>query len=85
MTKGVVCSIRYGRTVVNGIETMPLRAAARAFLSALDDAGRAAAVSEFGTPDRKVWTYLPGPRPGVASATSRMRPAVRSASCSMSP
>jgi Protein of unknown function (DUF3500) len=66
MTKGVVCSVRYGRTVVNGIGTMALRAAARAFLSALDDAGRAAAVSEFGTPDRKVWTYLPGPRPGVA-------------------
>ena len=43
-----------------------LRATARRFIDALDDAGRTAALSEFDTSDRKVWTYLPGPRPGVA-------------------
>jgi Protein of unknown function (DUF3500) len=43
-----------------------LRVTARRFVDALDDAGRKAALSEFGTSDRKVWSYLPGPRPGVA-------------------
>ena len=43
-----------------------LRATARRFVDALDDAGRTAAMADFDTADRKVWTYLPGPRPGVA-------------------
>jgi Protein of unknown function (DUF3500) len=51
--------------VVDRIGTVALREAARAFLSELDDAGRAAAVADFRSRDRKVWTYLPGPRPGV--------------------
>lgn len=45
--------------------TEVLRGAARAFLDTLDEAGRAAAVTKFDVPDRKAWTYLPGPRPGV--------------------
>jgi hypothetical protein len=49
-----------------GEPAVVLRATTRRFLDALDGAGRAAAVSHFGTADRKVWTYLPGPRPGVA-------------------
>jgi hypothetical protein len=49
-----------------GEPTTLLRATARRFLDALDDAGRVAAVAEFGAADRKVWTYLPGRRPGVA-------------------
>jgi hypothetical protein len=52
--------------VVEGRRTSALRAAARSFVVSLGEAGRAAALSEFDTPDRKVWTYLPGPRPGVA-------------------
>jgi hypothetical protein len=43
-----------------------LRTTARRFLDALDQAGRDAAVAPFAAADRKVWTYLPGPRPGVA-------------------
>ena len=35
-------------------------------MDALDNAGRAAAMADFDTADRKVWTYLPGARPGVA-------------------
>ena len=46
--------------------TEALRTTARQFLDALNPAGRAAAVSPFAVDDRKVWTYLPGPRPGVA-------------------
>ncbi len=46
--------------------TADLRAAAREFLDGLDTAGRHAALAPFGVDDRKVWTYLPGPRPGVA-------------------
>ena len=46
--------------------TAVLRAAARQFLDRLDAAGRAAAAAPFSTADRTVWTYLPGPRPGVA-------------------
>jgi hypothetical protein len=37
----------------------------RRFLDALDESGRAAGVADFTAADRKVWTYLPGPRPGV--------------------
>ncbi|HEY6741451.1 MAG TPA: DUF3500 domain-containing protein [Lapillicoccus sp.] len=43
-----------------------LRATARRFVDALDEAGRTVAMADFDTADRKVWTYLPGPRPGVA-------------------
>ena len=46
--------------------TEALRTTARQFLDALDEAGRDAAVAPFAVDDRKVWTYLPGPRPGVA-------------------
>ena len=46
--------------------TAPLREAAAAFVAALDEAGRRAALSPFDTPDRQEWTYLPGPRAGVA-------------------
>jgi hypothetical protein len=46
--------------------TAVLRASARRFLDGLDEPGRAAAVAPFTTPDRREWTYLPGPRPGVA-------------------
>jgi hypothetical protein len=46
--------------------TAVLRAAARQFLDRLDAAGRAAAAAPFSTADRTEWTYLPGPRPGVA-------------------
>jgi hypothetical protein len=46
--------------------TALLRPAAQHLLDALDEAGRAAAVAPFGTEDRKDWTYLPGPRPGIA-------------------
>src|SRR5438045_1653656 len=56
--------VSYGRAV--GDPAKALRATARRFVDELDDAGRAAALADFATPDRKVWTYLPGSRPGVA-------------------
>jgi hypothetical protein len=46
--------------------TAVLRAGTRRFLESLDEPGGAAAVAPFGTADRTEWTYLPGPRPGVA-------------------
>jgi hypothetical protein len=46
--------------------TEALRTTARQFLDALDEAGRDVAVAPFAVDDRKVWTYLPGPRPGIA-------------------
>ncbi len=46
--------------------TAALREAAVAFVAALGEAGRQAALSPFGTDDRQEWTYLPGSRPGVA-------------------
>lgn len=46
--------------------TADIREAARRFVATLDAAGRAAALAPFETVDRRVWTYLPGPRPGVA-------------------
>ena len=39
-----------------------------AFLDHLDAAQREQAIVEFDTPDRKVWTYLPGDRPGLKLA-----------------
>ncbi len=46
--------------------TALLRTTARAFLDTLGQAGRAAAVAPFAAADRTEWTYLPGPRPGIA-------------------
>ena len=46
--------------------TAVLRTAARRFLDGLDTTGRAEATAPFAAAERKVWTYLPGPRPGVA-------------------
>lgn len=43
-----------------------LRATAVAFLAALDPEQRAAATAPFDVADHRVWTYLPGPRPGLA-------------------
>lgn len=43
-----------------------LREAALAFVAALDEAGRHAALAPFDSPDRREWTYLPGSRAGVA-------------------
>ncbi|MQA98537.1 MAG: DUF3500 domain-containing protein [Streptosporangiales bacterium] len=42
-----------------------MRAAGAAFLDALDDAGREAVGRPHTDEDRRVWTYLPGDRPGV--------------------
>ncbi len=42
-----------------------MRDTAARLAASLDDAARSAGVVEFGAPDRQVWTYLPGPRPGV--------------------
>lgn len=46
--------------------TRELREAAAAFVAALDEPGQRAALGPFETPDRLEWTYLPGPRAGVA-------------------
>ena len=48
------------------MSTDSLRQAAASFVAALDPAGRTAALAPFDTPDRREWTYLPGPRAGVA-------------------
>ena len=45
-----------------------MRAAAIAFLEALDEQQRGRARAPFDTPDHREWTYLPGPRPGVMLA-----------------
>lgn len=42
--------------------------AAEAFLGTLDPAQRAAATAPFDVEDHREWTYLPGPRPGMALA-----------------
>lgn len=46
--------------------TAAMREAAAAFVGTLSQEGRRAAVAPFDTRDRREWTYLPGPRPGVA-------------------
>ena len=51
---------------MSGDTIATLRAAAAAFVAALDEAGRRAALNAFDTEDRREWTYLPGPRAGVA-------------------
>ena len=43
-----------------------MRAAASAFLASLDEPGRAAAQTRLDADDAQEWTYLPGPRPGLA-------------------
>src|SRR5690606_9054165 len=43
-------------------------AAARAFVSSLDAAQRSQATAPFEAADRRRFTYLPGPRPGLALA-----------------
>ncbi|TDE39917.1 DUF3500 domain-containing protein [Nonomuraea mesophila] len=49
-----------------------MRQAVLGFLSSLDTERRAAATAAFGSPERRQWSYLPGPRPGlmVAEMTS---------------
>ena len=42
-----------------------MRESAARLVASFDDDARAAGLSPFGSPDRRVWTYLPGPRPGV--------------------
>ncbi len=46
--------------------TTAVRAAAEAFVATLDPEGRRVASAPFDTGDRREWTYLPGPRAGVA-------------------
>ena len=43
-----------------------ITAVVRAWLDGLDDAQRARASFPFASPERFVWTYLPGPREGLA-------------------
>jgi hypothetical protein len=52
-----------------------MAAAASAFLTSLDPDQRAKATAAFDTDDHRAWTYLPGPRPGLALAdmTERQR------------
>lgn len=45
-----------------------MREAAVAFLTSLDAAQSGQARAAFETPDHREWTYLPGPRPGLALA-----------------
>ncbi len=42
-----------------------MRDLAGRLVDGLDETTRAAAIAPFETPDRRTWTYLPGPRPGV--------------------
>ena len=45
------------------------------FLGSLDTEQKAAAMAAFGSPERTTWSYLPGPRPGLAlvAMTSRQQ------------
>jgi hypothetical protein len=45
-----------------------MREAATAFIDALRPRQRATAVGPFESPDHREWTYVPGPRPGLALA-----------------
>jgi hypothetical protein len=45
-----------------------MAAAARAFIDSLEPAQRSQAHGAFDAPDRREFTYLPGPRPGLALA-----------------
>jgi hypothetical protein len=42
-----------------------MRDTAARLLSSFDEEARSAGLAPFHTPDRQVWTYLPGPRPGL--------------------
>jgi hypothetical protein len=48
--------------------TQAMTARVRGFLDALDDVQRGLATAEFGAPEHRRWTYLPGERPGLALA-----------------
>lgn len=48
--------------------TDAMRAAATAFLAALEPGQRARAQAAFDVPEHREWTYLPGPRPGIPLA-----------------
>ncbi|MEQ7123349.1 DUF3500 domain-containing protein [Actinopolymorpha sp. B11F2] len=52
-----------------------MASAASAFLTSLDPEQRSQATAAFDTDDHRAWTYLPGPRPGLALAdmTERQR------------
>ena len=60
--------------------TQAMTARVRGFLDALDDLQRGRATGEFGTPDHRQWTYLPGERPGLglAEMTAEQRESVLS-------
>lgn len=45
-----------------------MRAAAAAFLDSLSPEQKSQATAPFDSPDHREWTYLPGPRPGLALA-----------------
>jgi hypothetical protein len=45
-----------------------MRSAAAAFIDSLSSEQRAVATAPFEAPDREVWTYLPGDRPGLRIA-----------------
>lgn len=45
-----------------------MRATAATFLASLEPGQRAAATAAFDAADHRVWTYLPGPRPGLPLA-----------------
>ncbi|HET8598897.1 MAG TPA: DUF3500 domain-containing protein [Segeticoccus sp.] len=50
-----------------------MRAAAEDFLVSLDETQRKVATAAFDSDDRRRWTYLPGPRPGLALADMTVR------------
>jgi hypothetical protein len=56
-----------GSERVSGIARQ-MSAAAKALLASLSAEQRAAATTSFDAPDHRVWTYLPGPRAGLALA-----------------
>ena len=45
-----------------------MRVAAERLLDVLDPDQRGSPTAPFNTPDHQEWTYLPGPRPGLAVA-----------------
>jgi hypothetical protein len=50
-----------------------MRVAAEEFVTSLDDQQRELATDAFDSDDRRRWTYLPGPRPGLALADMTVR------------
>ncbi|MFC7547856.1 DUF3500 domain-containing protein [Plantactinospora sp. GCM10030261] len=53
-------------TAPDGTTTARMATAAADLLAALDPARRRAAHTSLDAPDRREWTYLPGPRPGLS-------------------